>query len=130
MTFLKNDSSYKNPSMQHVQNIFICCRYASRNKVYDNIQCRFCIAVTSAAVRIYKCEDEGRRSKQIRKGRVWKCAYLKQPHIFELLAVLVHIITPVNKSFVSDLQPNFRFSKGPVLRSYDWKHNRAGILTF
>jgi len=40
------------------------------------MQCRFYSAVTSAAVRIYECEDEGRCNKQIRNRRVWERAYL------------------------------------------------------
>ena len=92
-------------------------RLKKTQKVYDTMQRRFCNAVTSAAVRIYECEDEDRCSKQIRNGRVWERAYLSELkwYIFELFSGVVQRITPVNKSFISDLQANFRFSKSSVL---------------
>jgi hypothetical protein len=97
--------------------------------IYDTMQCGFCNATTSAAVRIDEYDDEDQCSRQISKVRVWKRAYLSALYIFELFSSLVQSRTLVYKSFTSDLQANARYSESSVLRSCDWQHNTAGLLT-
>jgi hypothetical protein len=92
--------------------------------VFDTMQCRFCNAVTSAAVRIYECEDEATDAF----GNALTCLIYTSTSL-NSYSGLVQKITPVNMSFISDLQANSRFSKSSVLRSCDWKLNRAGLLT-